>query len=270
MSGTSSGVQKRLQIIYTCALYFHCASHKLNLTVNDVNRVPEIRNTISTIKDIINFFRESPQRRESAPNLSKLCETRWSEKYKGIARFKDHFVELVNALEKLSKEGNRETKPVAFQLHSAATNSAFILCVCIIAKYSALLEPVVDILQKKSLDLFKCANHIKRICSAIVEHRSNADKTMKEILNDAEAIAKELDIVLQLPRTAQRQQHRPNPPFSTADEYWRRSLLIPYSDSLSTSLTERFADDNSPAYSLLSIHPSNMLQKSIEYVAKKH
>lgn len=264
MSGFATGVQKRLQEIFPSALYFHCASHRLNLTVNDLNAVPEVRNTIATIKNIINFFRESPQRRARAPNVSKLCETRWSEKHKSVGDFKKHFVELVNALQTLSEEGNNETKPVAFQLHAAATNSVFIICVCIISKYSALLEPVVNILQSKSLDLFKCAEHIKRICSTIEEHRSDAENTMKAILKDAEAIAAKLEIDLKLPRTAARQQNRPNPPFSQPDEYWRRSLLIPYLDSLSTSLTERFPDNNSPAYSLLSFHPSNMLQKSIE------
>jgi hypothetical protein len=50
-------VQSILLAKYPHALFFHCASHKLNLVVNDLNYVPEIRNTISTAKDTINFFR---------------------------------------------------------------------------------------------------------------------------------------------------------------------------------------------------------------------
>ncbi|XP_031637258.1 zinc finger MYM-type protein 1-like, partial [Contarinia nasturtii] len=50
MSGDNAGVQKILKQKYPKALYFHCASHKINLVVNDSSSVPEIRNTISTVK----------------------------------------------------------------------------------------------------------------------------------------------------------------------------------------------------------------------------
>ncbi|KAG8236042.1 hypothetical protein J437_LFUL015642 [Ladona fulva] len=37
MAGKDGGVQSILRKTYTRALYFHCASHKLNLVVNDLN-----------------------------------------------------------------------------------------------------------------------------------------------------------------------------------------------------------------------------------------
>ena len=95
MAGKEGGVQAILRKKYTRALFFHCSSHKINLVVNDANNVPEIRNTIGTVKDIINFFRESTVRRNSAPNLSRLCETRWSEKCESIQIFTEHFPEVV-------------------------------------------------------------------------------------------------------------------------------------------------------------------------------
>lgn len=42
-------------------------------------------------------------------------------------------------------------------------------------------------------------------------------------------------------------------------EYWKLSLLIPYLDSLLSSLNDRFAEKNKPAFSLLSMHPANLL-----------
>jgi len=39
MSGKDNGVQSILRTKYTHALYFHCASHKLNLVINDLNLV---------------------------------------------------------------------------------------------------------------------------------------------------------------------------------------------------------------------------------------
>lgn len=58
---------KRTPLKIYKALFFHCTSHKLNLVVNDLNCVPEIRNTITTVKDVINFFREFAIRRKWAP-----------------------------------------------------------------------------------------------------------------------------------------------------------------------------------------------------------
>ncbi|KAG8231401.1 hypothetical protein J437_LFUL011338, partial [Ladona fulva] len=86
MAGKDGGVQSILRKTYTRALYFHCAIHKLNLEVNDLNEISAIQNTVSTIKEIIRFFRESDLSRKCIPNM--LRETRWSQKHKSIATFK--------------------------------------------------------------------------------------------------------------------------------------------------------------------------------------
>ncbi|KAG5866696.1 hypothetical protein JTB14_019771 [Gonioctena quinquepunctata] len=118
-------------------------SHKFNLVVNVANKVPEIENTIATIEVTINFFRESTVRRNCAPNLSRMCETRWSEKYESIRTFSQNSPELLEALEKLCTEGNYDTRKSAFQMHSAVTKPLFIIAFITIAKYSLVLEPVV-------------------------------------------------------------------------------------------------------------------------------
>ena len=94
MAGKTGGVQQILKEYFPNSLYFHCASHRLNLVVNDLNAVAEIRNTISTIRDIINFFKESVIRRKYVPNIHSFCETRWSEKYASISDFKKSFLEI--------------------------------------------------------------------------------------------------------------------------------------------------------------------------------
>lgn len=113
MAGKDAGVQAILREKYTKASYFHCASYILNLVVNDLNALPEVRNTISTIKDIINLFRESVLRRKHAQNI-QLCETRWTQKYRSISIFKTNFVALMVAFETLSIEGNVMTRKSAF------------------------------------------------------------------------------------------------------------------------------------------------------------
>ena len=64
MNGKENGVQKIIRNQYLKAKFFHCASPRLNLVVNDLNLVPEFRNTMGTVKEVIRFFRESSLRRK--------------------------------------------------------------------------------------------------------------------------------------------------------------------------------------------------------------
>ncbi|XP_050302787.1 uncharacterized protein LOC126740703 [Anthonomus grandis grandis] len=145
ISGKEGGFQAILRKKYKKALFFHCSSHKLNLVINDLNALPEIRNTVGAIKDIFTFFRESVLRRKLIPNIPQLCETRWSEKYKSIRVFKENFCDIMEALETLSRDGNIATRKHAYQLHAAASKVSFIFSLGLIAKYSALLEPTVNV-----------------------------------------------------------------------------------------------------------------------------
>ncbi|KAJ8876480.1 hypothetical protein PR048_020925, partial [Dryococelus australis] len=48
----------------------------------------------------------------------------------------EHYVQIVMALETLSKDCDIATRKTVFQMHCASTNSEFIVCVCLIAKCS--------------------------------------------------------------------------------------------------------------------------------------
>ena len=52
-----TGVQARKKEMHSKAIFVRCTAHRLNLVVNDLNSVAEIRNTVGTIKSIIKFFR---------------------------------------------------------------------------------------------------------------------------------------------------------------------------------------------------------------------
>lgn len=128
MSGRINGVQRIIRHKYPMACFYHCASHKLNLVINDQNAISDIRNTSSTIKDIIRFFRESILRRKLIPNVPLFCETRWSEKYKSVRLFSKYFVEIKTVLDSLAidKNVNTATRNRAFQLSCATSNIGFL------------------------------------------------------------------------------------------------------------------------------------------------
>lgn len=254
-------MQAILRKKYKKALYFHCSSHKLNLVINDLNALPDIRNTIGTTKNIITFFRESVMRRKIIPNISKLCETRWSEKHKAIKRFKVNFGDIMEALQGLSRDGNAATRNNAFLLYSAASRVTFIMCLTIIAKYSAMLEPVVNVLQSTTLDAVKASQHIKRIIQLLRSHRDDPDGITDEVLRDATVFAETIGLeedITSLPRIFGKQCHRNTHPAENSSQYWRRSLIIPYLDSIMSSLDNRFSDENNVSFSLFYLHPAKM------------
>lgn len=55
MAGTHNGLQAKIREKYPEAAFIHCASHILNLLVNDLNDDPEICNAVDIIKKIIDF-----------------------------------------------------------------------------------------------------------------------------------------------------------------------------------------------------------------------
>ncbi|CAB3247518.1 unnamed protein product [Arctia plantaginis] len=222
---------------------------------------------MGTTKDIIFFFRESVLRRKLVPNITRLCETRWSEKHKTIRVFKENFPVVLEALENLSREGNSATRKNAFQLHAAAFKISFILCITLIAKYSALLEPVVNALQSIALDVVKASQHVKRILQLLKSHRDNPERVTDEIIKDATVVAEKVGLeqdITSMPRIVGKQRHRSNHPAKSPSEFWKRSLIIPYLDSVITSLETRFAEENTPSFALSKLHPAQMQTMSVE------
>jgi len=57
MSGKFKERAKRISQKYPCAIYFHCASHVLNLAVCDACSVLAIRNCLGTMQGAIAFVR---------------------------------------------------------------------------------------------------------------------------------------------------------------------------------------------------------------------
>lgn len=50
IAGKVGGVAKLIRDRYNKSLFFHCASHRLNLVRNNLNKIMVIRNTTGTIK----------------------------------------------------------------------------------------------------------------------------------------------------------------------------------------------------------------------------
>ncbi|CAI6359004.1 unnamed protein product [Macrosiphum euphorbiae] len=154
-----------------------------------------------------------------------------------------------------------QTKSQAFQLHTAATKPNFIVCLFIMATFSAQLEPITNALQAVQLDLSQARKYI----SEIIEIFNNLDakKYFHEIFKKAQDVAIKLGEKIKIPLIVSNQNHLSNHPINTPEDYFRVSLYQPYVDSLIMQLKLRFSNENSAAHSLLNLHPNNM--KKIQY-----
>ena len=65
MASKENGVQVCIRSYYPLAAFVHCSAHRLNLMVNDLNAIMDIRNTIGTVKVIVKFFRKSPNHEDA-------------------------------------------------------------------------------------------------------------------------------------------------------------------------------------------------------------
>lgn len=167
-AGKENGLKAIIQRQYPNINFIHCASHRLNLVINDLNTLPEIRNAIVTIKEIIKFFRESKIRRQLIPSIPILCQTRWCEQHKSIRKFKEGFIKILGELDKISN-GTSDAKTKSYMLYCAASKSSFLICLFIISKYSTLLEPITLKLQDKNINLIDAQNYIKQLL-VILDH----------------------------------------------------------------------------------------------------
>jgi len=263
MAGNENGVKTIIQKSYPNAHFVHCSSHRLNLVVNDLNKLNDIRNTIGTIKDIINFFRESNVRRQLLPSIPMLCETRWTEKHKTIRLFKKHFAEI---MEKLSEIANGATngKQKANCFYSAAIRPAFLISVFIMAKYSEILEPISAMLQSKQINLIECQNHIKTLIALLNDEREKFDR----IFTECQDFCNNIGVEISIPRIAGRQTKRANYETRDPKEYYKLSIFLPYIDSLISSLNVRFSEENTTIFNLFRLYPSTFGTMSDEEINK--
>ena len=182
MAGHVSGVQTRIREKYPRALYVHCAAHLLNLAVNDQNKVCEIRRTCDIVRKIIEYFKDSSNRRQLLEDTSipSYCPTRWTEKYKAMRVFKKSYHKFLDGLDQLA-EANEDA---AFGLKTVLEKHTIIYCICLIARISSYLEPLALALQERGLLVTKVKRMVDTIKELLLEER-NSDALITDLYEEA-------------------------------------------------------------------------------------
>ena len=100
MSGDHSDCKAIVQQSAPLAMYYHCASHRLNLAIVSACKIHAFKNTESCIGEIARFFNFSAKRQRlldacidkldsvlRAKKLKDVCRTRWVERIESYATF---------------------------------------------------------------------------------------------------------------------------------------------------------------------------------------
>ena len=69
--------------------------------------------------------------------------------------------------------------------------------------------------------------------------RNNADTVFKAWYENSVALGSDLGTEPSVPRTASRQQHKENTPHDSPEEYYRRTLFVPFLDHITEEMSAR-------------------------------
>ena len=110
------------------------------------------------------------------------------------------------------------------------------------------------------MDMLEVRDHIDLLMKAFRAHRDGADRVFSEVvITEVKTLADELGIDLTMPHRCARQVHRPNVGGSI-EEYYRRTIYVPYTDSMIQSRESRFGESNTLYFNIFTLHPREMQQ----------
>ena len=270
MSGVFNGVQAIILRQDPSAIYVHCSSHCLNLILSTACKLQQIRNTHGIIGEVAVFFNRSAKRvalfkqcvEELAPDgqrtrLVQMCETRWVERHDSVITSVQLYPCILAAIEKCQLL-DPSTGTKATMLGHSIQTSEFIVSMVVLESVLAITLTLSKSLQSPRIDLIQALGHIRGIQDQLRSKRDDADVSFGHVWEQAKILADAAAVVLATPRQAARQSHRANIPANTPEEYFRRTIYVPFLDSILQEFANRFEGQSGAVSHLVSVVPSHI------------
>ncbi|XP_065177014.1 52 kDa repressor of the inhibitor of the protein kinase-like [Sycon ciliatum] len=286
MAGELRGCQALFKDEIPQATYYHSTSHQLNLALSKACSVPEVLRMVATMKQLGLFFKYSPKKQrafeeavdtinrqrkaERKPEIAKakfkmLCETRWIERHTAFEDFHDMMEPLSSTLEVISQPAlQQDVKWDAKSVTDACgllrdiRSSEYLIAFHVCRYFFGFTKDIARLLQGSSMDVFTAYTEIADVRECIKSARLNSDERFADIFREAEQSVDKMGADdLRIPRRCATQRHRSNLPATTPEEFWRRSVFVPFADSLLQELKARFNQITETAVSGLCLLPEN-------------
>ena len=118
----------------------HCMNHRLNLCVADTCQLPLVRNMMSVVRNLSEFFNNSPNQQQhfdqhrhrinaSCLPLIDVCRTRWIECIDGMDRIVELLHPVLTTLEDTPKpllEGAHDTGNRSYRIRKQVIQKSWI------------------------------------------------------------------------------------------------------------------------------------------------
>ena len=290
MSGTKKGLAGRILEGNPKAVYSHCASHILNLSIVSACKENNIQMVLTQMTSLAIFFNYSPKREKllecvvdkgtNDHSSSKrkailgLCKTRWAERDKAYEHFYLSFPFIIKALEIINgtcEDIHQYPDALISGWEPAAKNDttshlhalcSFGTIIAIVSIYRLLhpLAMITKCLQGKTVDLIKAFRDIEAIKQDYKVLRAGINDEFQRIYEQAERLCRQVGTEPCMPRTAQKQSYRDNTQADTIQEYNRRTLAIPLLDCITSELDTRFSALCNKASKILFLVPTIVVQ----------
>lgn len=193
MSGAYSRVKTKIKCIQPNAEYVHCASHNLNLVINDVvSGCSEISNFFYIIKSIYSFFGLSIKRwdllatftSKSEVTLKKLNPTRWSGRLSSIAAVRLRFFDILKSLTQIHLQStNNNDQNEALAIKNKMSNFEFVFITVLMFRILSEINFASKVLQKKDIDLNESVKVLDRVKNNIKQMRDSFEEIKIEAGN---------------------------------------------------------------------------------------
>ena len=111
-------------------------------------------------------------------------------------------------------------------------------------------------LQKKTLDVLSAYERVSDVQLEMELLKTNCEAEFHTWFEEIKAFADSLDIPVSTPRYTSRQVHRANIPADSPEVYYRRNIMIPFLDHITTEMETRFGPIHQQKIKLLGLVPS--------------
>ena len=262
MSGRENGVQALIRREYPNALFIHCQSHCLNLSIRSSSNIREVQAVHTAISDVCSHFAHSSVRTmqlsdcieekrdagEVSTNKTRpkaYCPTRFVEGAETVFTFIELYPALLEYFER-----RREINIV-----NTLTDPVFVVSLHLVKTVLGETKGLSTQLQAKAIDLVKATAEVERVVERLAQWRSDA-RDLK--YSDSFAAAVEMygeDIPK--PRVTKRQTHRNNVPADNAFDYYKRAVWYPLLDQTVDDLRTRFSESSKVAMRIAQLLPDH-------------
>jgi hypothetical protein len=274
------------------AIYMHCNSHILNLSIASTCKQITIRTVLEKMTAIAIFINYSPRREELLQHIVEknvtenqkrktligLCKTRWTERDTAYEHFYMALPFLVTCFEIINGtheylDDYDESYTTGWSADSKKDATAYLNSICdfsfivgLVSIYRLLhpLHGTTVKLQGKSIDIVKAFEEIEDVKKDIKAMREAIDIEFDKIYKQAVRLAEKVDVEPSVPRSAKRQIHRPNPECTSPEQYYRCTVAIPLLDCLQSELEVRFNGVSKQASKLLFLVPEALCSSNFD------